>query len=209
MNIWTYFIVEQPRVEYFHALITHQAAMVKKFCPGARHIVARGDSGVDMFARACAMNHYVLSADFMKAPTVFLDNDAFPNADLAAVFDQIQHVGLTVRDTPGLMPVNEGVIFAKPTYDARNFFSAYVDVFDALSHIMPTDKHRWWGGQTALNMLAGPAHDRITLLPCETFNYSPDEPQPRSVLDSKAVLHLKGNRKQLFDQLVAYQVSRE
>ena len=207
MNIWTYFIVEQPRVEYFHSLVTHQAAMVKKFCPGARHIVARGDDGIDMFRRAEAMDDFVHSSAF-DAPTVFLDNDAFPNADLSAVFDQIQHVGLTVRDTPGLMPVNEGVIFARPTPETRHFFSAYERTFGALHYLMPDDKWRWWGGQTALNMLAGPAQDRITLLPCDQFNYSPDEPQPRAVLDSKAVLHLKGPRKALFDQLVAYQEGR-
>lgn len=207
VNIWTYFIVEQPRVEYFHSLVTHQAAMVKKFCPGARHIVARGDDGIDMFARAQAMHDFVLSSAF-DAPTVFLDNDAFPNADLAPVFDQIQHVGLTVRDTPGLMPVNEGVIFARPTEETRGFFLTYFHVFHALYHLMPEEKCTWWGGQTALNMLAGPAQDRITLLPCDTYNYSPDEPQPRAVLDSKAVLHLKGPRKALFDQLVAYQEGR-
>ncbi len=207
MNIWTYFIVEQPRVEYFHALITHQANMVQKFCPGAQHIIARGESGIDMFARAQAMRDYVWSDQF-NAPTVFLDNDAFPNADLSIAFDQIQHVGLTVRDTPGLMPVNEGVIFAQPSDEARYFFSAYVDTFSALGHVIPAEQWRWWGGQMALNMLAQPAADRLTLLPCDRWNFSPDGPQHRAALDGKAVLHLKGQRKALFDQLVAYQEAR-
>lgn len=207
MNVWTYFIVEQPRVEYFHALITHQSNMVKKFCPSAKHIVCRGTDGIDMYARAVAMEEFIQSDEFDE-PTVFLDNDAFPNADLSLAFEQIQDVGLTVRDNPGLMPVNEGVIFAQPTDGARSFFSAYTLAYSALQYVMPIDKWKWWGGQTALNMLAGPAQDRLTLLPCDTWNYSPDGPQQRAVLDSKAVLHLKGNRKQLFDQLVAYQESR-
>jgi hypothetical protein len=207
VNVWTYFIVEQPRVEYFHALITHQANMVRKFCPGAKHIVVDGHDGVDMYARACAMHEFVLSPGF-DSPTVFLDNDAFPNRDLSTAFDEVNHVGLTLRGTPGLMPINEGVIFARPTDEARGFFAAYLDTFCGLQHVMHAERWKWWGGQTSLNMLAGPAADRITLLPCDTWNYSPDEPQPRAVLDSKAVLHLKGPRKQLFDQLVAYQESR-
>jgi hypothetical protein len=199
MIVWTYRIADD-----FAAMIQHQVAMTDKFHgSAAQHVVERGVE-VNMFERCAAMCAFVHSDSF-TAPTVFLDNDAFPNADLRPAFDQIADVGLTVRDTPGLMPVNEGVIFALPTEGSRAFFQAYHDEYAASRNRMSEKDWKWWGGQAALNAID---HSSAVQLPCDTYNFSPDGPMSRAELDGKAIIHLKGPRKALFDQVRQYQEAR-
>ncbi|HNB28034.1 MAG TPA: hypothetical protein PLR41_13800, partial [Alphaproteobacteria bacterium] len=86
------------------------------FLPGLAHpnlTVVRLplDSASPMYERVVAMCAYVRSRQF-GAPTTFLDSDAFLNAPAAPIFAAPFDIGVTYRPDPGLMPINEGVIFA-------------------------------------------------------------------------------------------------
>lgn len=172
-----------------------------------------------MYERVRAMCAYVHSPAF-NSPTVFLDGDAFVNADLRPIFDAIADIGVTYRNVPGLMPINEGVIFAKPTDRTRAFFRSYLATYEHLAGCPEVISHygdikRWRGGQLSLNAISslGDVHgeldhrDGISYLPCDIFNFSMDMDRgyTRGELDQKAVLHLKGPRKVLVDQIIAYQ----
>lgn len=213
INFFTYRCLKTA--DQFKPIVDHWRAMVAKFHPDCMRAVASGHD-VDMFERAEAMCAFVHSDSF-NAPTVFMDSDAFPNADLLPVFDSVRDIGLTYRDTPGLMPINEGVIFAQPTDAARAFFRAYLGTFEALRGLLVETDWRWWGGQLALNALgyiSDPAssviHSAVNLLPCDTYNFSPDTEADLdpAVLDTKSVIHLKGGRKDMFERVRAYQEAR-
>lgn len=179
-----------------------------------------------MYERCRAMCAYVHSQAF-NSPTVFLDGDAFVNTDLNPIFKTIRDVAVTYRNDPGLMPINEGVIFAKPTEGTRAFFRAYLATYENLAKVPEIveyygDIKRWRGGQLSLNALACPpgvpsemdrlevAGAHIQYLPCATFNFSMamDQPLSKATLDQKMVVHMKGPRKVLFEQIRDYQESK-
>lgn len=179
------------------------------------------DSRIPMYERVRAMCAYVHSTAF-NSPTVFLDGDAFVNVDLEPLFKTIRDVGVTYRSDPGLMPINEGVIFAQPTEGTRAFFRAYLSTYERLAKDQKIieyygDIKRWRGGQLTLNALTCPPGIpsemdtrevfgcQVQYLPCFTWNYSPDGPHTKEDLDAKGILHLKGDRKKLIQQVIGYQ----
>lgn len=206
LGCWTFLTQEPGTSNDYEAMLPHWKAMVDKFNPDCAWFVTRQPSG-NMFHRAMSMCAHVHSSLFTR-PTVFLDVDAFPNADLLKAMEGVRDVGLTVRNVDGLMPVNEGVIFARPTEATKAFFMAYVATYEALQELLTPDDWGWWGGQLALNALM--PHDSAVLLPCETHNFSPDTASDFAPveLDTKAVIHLKGPRKAQFERVKAYQDAR-
>lgn len=186
------------------------------------------EAGSPMYERVVAMCAFVRSRQF-NGPTAFLDSDAFLNAPAAPIFAAPFDIGVTYRADPGLMPVNEGVIFA----NARNrsavqsFFTGYLGTYDRLT-VDPTvvgyygNVKRWRGGQLSLNALTCPPGmpseldavevfgAKVRYYPCTTFNFSIEMDRPYTVkqLDAKAVLHLKGPRKAMLDQIIGYQARR-
>jgi hypothetical protein len=182
-----------------------------------------------MYERCRAMCAYVHSHAF-NSPTVFLDGDAFVNTDLTAIFKAIKDVAVTYRLDLGLMPINEGVIFVKPTEGTRSFFRAYLATYENLAKVPEIVDYygsdpgikRWRGGQLSLNALTCPegvisemdrmevAGCTVQYLPCETWNKSLDMDQSyaHAELDTKAVLHQKGPRKAMSEQIMAYQNAR-
>ncbi len=203
------------------------------FLPGIAHpnlTVVRLplDSASPMYERVVAMCAYVRSRQF-SGPTTFLDSDAFLNAPAAPIFAAPFDIGVTYRPDPGLMPVNEGVIFAnhRNREAVRAFFTGYLGTYDRLC-VHPTvtgyygNVKRWRGGQLSLNALTCPPGipseldaatvfgAKIRYYPCSTFNFSIELDRPYSAkqLDVKAVLHLKGPRKAILDQIIAYQARR-
>lgn len=245
-----------PKVDWrgwiYHVPIPPEAAKIQyrdvkmdqskyDYEPIVAHAVARGRAlRVDgslyafnplepMYERCRAMCAYVHSQAF-NSPTVFLDGDAFVNTDLNPIFKTIRDVAVTYRNDPGLMPINEGVIFAKPTEGTRKFFRAYLATYENLAKVPEIIEYygsnpgikRWRGGQLSLNALTCPPGvpsemDRIQVagcsvqyLPCETWNFSLDlhKPYAPRELDTKAILHQKGDRKVMADQIMAYQESK-
>jgi hypothetical protein len=186
------------------------------------------DQASPMYERVIAMCAFVRSRQF-TAPTAFLDSDAFLNAPIANLFQGHFDIGATYRPDPGLMPINEGVIFANSRNKdlVRAFFAGYLGTYDRLCGNAAVTGYygnikRWRGGQLSLNALTCPqgvpsALDsakafgaRIRYYPCSTFNFSIEMDRPCSArqLDARAVLHLKGPRKAILDPIVAYQTQR-
>lgn len=186
------------------------------------------DQASPMYERVIAMCAFVRSRQF-NAPTAFLDSDAFLNAPIANLFQGHFDIGATYRPDPGLMPINEGVIFANSRNKdlVRAFFAGYLGTYDRLCGNAAVTGYygnikRWRGGQLSLNALTCPqgvpsALDsakafgaRIRYYPCSTFNFSIEMDRPYSArqLDIRAVLHLKGPRKAVLDPIIAYQIQR-
>jgi hypothetical protein len=179
-------------------------------------------NGEPMFERVVAMLAYVESAAF-TAPTVFLDSDAFLIRYAAGFFSSIFDVAVTYRDIVGLMPINEGVIFAN-TQDreaVRRFFRRYLATYLQLErHPVVRETYgnvrRWRGGQLSINAASGglaryaagiramASGERLACLPCSRYNFSPVSGQEigPAMLSRALVLHLKGLRKPWLDLMV-------
>ena len=208
---WSHLCCQVDDPDPFNGYIAHWKAMVDKFHGADRcaRVVTR-QNGVDMYRRAMLMTAFVCSPAF-TAPTVFMDADAFPNADLRKGFSDVKDIGMTVREIDGLMPVNEGVIFAKPTDATRAFFLAYLATYDNLAKMLQPKDWAWWGGQLSLCALAdGAVGASAWPLACDHWNFAPDteEDLTPAVLDTKAVIHMKGARKEHFARIQAYQRAR-
>lgn len=196
--------------------------------PGLVTIRLPLDTASPMYQRVIAMYAYVRSALF-AAPTAFLDGDAFLNDRVDRVFKAPFDVAVTYRHQAGLMPINEGVLFANPANktEVGNFFRTYLGTYDRLrQHPVIQDYYgdikRWRGGQLSLNALTCPLGlpseldqarlqgTRIGYYACDTFNFSMEGGQnyQKAELDSKVVLHLKGPRKAFLDAIAGYQRQR-
>jgi hypothetical protein len=238
--------IDHSKFDY-DRIVRHCIAAALAAQPGARFILATDnqfltdiehpsltivrlplDQASPMYERVIAMCAFVRSRQF-NAPTAFLDSDAFLNAPIANLFQGHFDIGATYRSDPGLMPINEGVIFANSRNKdlVRAFFSGYLGTYDRLCGNAAVTGHygnvkRWRGGQLSLNALACPqgvpsALDsakafgaRIRYYPCSTFNFSIEMDRPYSTrqLDTRAVLHVKGPRKAVLDPIIAYQAQR-
>jgi hypothetical protein len=176
VRAWTYHVPvppDQTKIEYpdvrmdqgafdYEALLSHWQRAACRVA--ATPFVERGWIGVDaaspMYCRVVAMAELV--DHNLDQPTVFLDSDAFLNADISHIFDGDWDIGCTYRHNMG-MHLNEGVIFAnnKRPDAVRSFFQAYLDTYH---RILETPEHvskygnlkRWRGGQLSLNTLACP-----------------------------------------------------
>jgi hypothetical protein len=192
---------------------------------GAETVICRGDKNTDptspMYERVVAMCREVDRMHY--EPIVFLDSDAFLNQPIDHIFDGDWDIGVTYRHNME-MALNEGVIFAnnKRPDAVRSFFREYLATYDRLCADPAVlakyngNIKRWRGGQLSLNTLACSqglpsaldlrevAGARVAYFPCWKWNYSCNEVNPRE-LDTKAVIHLKGARKHLLDDLIRYQ----
>lgn len=177
-----------------------------------------------MYERVNAMCAYVHSRAF-NADTLFLDSDAFLNSRFGLYLDGDYDVAVTVREVPGLMPVNEGVIVARAAHPerVRAFFRRYLSTYEALREDARIrayygDIRKWRGGQLSLNAVAHAASPfspyrqltvdgiRLRVLPCDPFNYSYEYGQAVTAreLREKVIVHLKGGRKSSLDGWLAY-----
>jgi hypothetical protein len=225
---------DQTKIEYpdvrmdqgafdYRALLSHWGRAALQL--GASIEIQREYPGVElqspMYCRVVMMDWFVNSKGFDQ-PTVFLDSDAFLNQDIRHIFDGDWDIGVTYRHNMG-MTLNEGVILAnnKRPEAVRSFFQAYLDTYH---RILETPEHvakygnlkRWRGGQLSLNTLACPqglpnaldyqeiAGARVAYFPCFRWNFSCERIVPKE-LDTKAIIHLKGARKHLLDDLIKYQ----
>jgi hypothetical protein len=238
MRAWTYHVPVPPehsRVDYadvrmdqgkfdYEALLSVWLSLAARYGNPARICRTSNDPSSPMYERVAAMLRYV-EEDFTE-PTVFLDSDAFLNADIGHIFDSDWDIGVTYRHNME-MCLNEGVIFAnnKRPDAVRAFFRAYLAKYDELCRDEAVlarysgNIKRWRGGQLSLNAIAcqhglPSALDRrevagavVAYFPCFKWNFACDRVEPRE-LDTKAIVHLKGGRKHLLDDLVRYQEGR-
>lgn len=186
------------------------------------------NSSEPLYERVYAMTAYVRSQMF-DCPTVFLDTDAFVGRDPLSLFQNEFDIGVTVRNMPPQMPINEGVIYVNrfSINAVRKFFDSYLATYERLllnEFIVSLygNIKRWRGGQLSLNgtvqgykaKSAEPNKKgdfpKIVALPCDTFNFSFDEQRrySKEELATKVIFHLKGPNKVLVDYLINYLASR-
>jgi hypothetical protein len=229
---------DQTKIEYpdvrmdqgafdYRALLKHWTWAAVRHADDAvvRQECTHDDGRSPMYDRAWAMMCYVYNRSAFDMPTAFLDSDAFLNQDISHIFDGDWDIGVTYRHNMG-MALNEGVIFAnnKRPDAVWSFFQAYLDTYH---RILETPEHvakygnlkRWRGGQLSLNTLACPqglptaldyqeiAGARVAYFPCFRWNFSCERIVPEE-LDTKAIVHLKGARKHLLDDLIKYQENK-
>lgn len=161
-----------------------------------------------MLSRTKAQLEYLNTSSF-EAPIVFLDSDILINGSFAPIMEKDFDVALTCR-TKSSVPINGGlmIINNRRPEKARHFFKMFTEHFENAF----SDKANWYGDQLAMVSLLNleplaPQYDeiieidgcRILLLPCETYNFSPDNTVQaiREPLQEKLVLHFKGQRKHL------------
>lgn len=170
-------------------------------------------------------------------PLVFLDIDIIVNRDLGGVFAAAFDVGLTCRLRQGVIlnarglpantqesPINGGVLFARPTVAAAEFFREQMHVYDRLHaegnipHAMAKDIRKWGGDQFALMAMVGRelfakrsetlkyGEATVRFFDCGTYNFTPDADTQMShaMLADKYILHMKGPRKKLMPQLAQW-----
>jgi len=181
-----------------------------------------------MYERVQAMWAYAHSSLYQK-PTVFLDSDAFINKDINWVFHKDMDLAVTYRGG-GLMPINEGVFFAnsRDIGAVARFFDHYLLIYrrllsDPVVKKIYGDVRRWRGGQLSLNAITCPLglpssldkafflNARIDYHPCSELNFSFDydlKELSKAELATKSIIHLKGGRKVLLDNLVTLQNER-
>lgn len=224
---------DQGKIDYT-SVLQHTFAMARGFNPDSRILFVTGETDDTtfvpadvlvvrlplnpawlMYERVVAVNAYLASAAF-TGNTALLDSDAFANAPLDKVFDLTFDVAVTYRVSPGLMPLNEGVIFAakRTGGGAQRFFRRYLGTYEALCDDARVKEvygeiRRWRGGQLSLNGAAiATGHfsdlDRrdidgalVRYLNCDDFNFfiRDSEQYSKFQLKRKYVLHLKGPSK--------------
>lgn len=161
-----------------------------------------------MLERAVAQLKYVQGSSF-EHPIVALDSDILVNGSLDDLFERDFDVAVTWRPSP-TQPVNGGLLILnnrRPEL-ARRFFERYVAIYQERY----ADQAAWYGDQLALRDAVGldlngyRSRDivevegcRILLLPCDTYNFSPENGygQITTPLTDKRILHFKGERKRL------------
>lgn len=196
--------------EAIFTVLTDQTTRFKSLWnPG--HLVRNSmDARKLMLERTQSQLKYIVSNDF-KRPIVVLDSDILINRSLLPVITDDFDVALTWRASKR-MPINGGFLIlnnARPTV-TKNFFERYASIYQSKY----LDKADWFGDQLALSDCVGlrfPDYAskiivdsdgcRILLLPCDTYNFSPENQFSEIVtpLLDKFVLHFKGERKRLMN----------
>jgi hypothetical protein len=179
---------------------------------GLRYPVIKHETAIDptklMLSRTRAQQQYLRESSF-EAPIVFLDSDILLNGSFSSILEKDFDVALTYR-TKSSVPINGGLMIMnnRRPEKTRHFFNMFTEHFESAF----SDKANWYGDQLAMVSLLqleplAPQYNetievdgcRILLLPCDTYNFSPDNnvESIRVPLEDKLVLHFKGQRKHL------------
>ena len=161
-----------------------------------------------MFSRNRLMNLYVCSNKF-NHDTVFLDFDTILNFNTDEIFSQDFDIGLTFRKNDKLMPINEGVIFAK--YKNKDKVIHFFNKLNVIYRLLSNDKfvslffeniRVWRGGQLSLaSIIRWKKFDfghaimhktKFLILDADIYNFTPIKSISIDNLRSKKILHLKG-----------------
>lgn len=183
---------------------------------GIRGPVQRVDGPVDhgalMLSRSLAQAEFIARHDFTR-PLVLLDSDILLNGSLRPLFDEDFDVGVTWRPIKN-MPLNGGLIVLhhrRPEV-SKAFFARFVRTYR--ERFAGDGNAAWYGDQLALQECVGLDRKqlaqqqlvvkdgcRIRLLPCDTYNFSPENRLDAIAdgLPDKLVLHFKGQRKRLME----------
>jgi hypothetical protein len=201
------------RLMHEHAtctLITDAATRICGVRGPIRRINGRVDHAALMLSRTEAQAAFVRAFEFDR-PLVLLDSDILLNGSLQPLFDEDFDVGLTWRPSTE-MPLNGGfmALHNRRPEVSKAFFARFARAYR--EDFATGGNAAWYGDQLALQHCIGLDSNqlavqplieregcRIRLLPCETYNFSPDNRFDAIAdgLPDKLVLHFKGQRKRL------------
>lgn len=188
-------------------LFTDFSSVIKKNINA--HIVRFNfNSQYPMYNRNRLMKIYVNSNKFDQN-TIFLDFDTILNLDTKKIFNNNFDIGLTYRKNDKLMPINEGVIFAKVQNKERViiYFNKLNDIYrylskDKIINMIFDNILIWRGGQLSLSAFLQwkklyLGHNYINkinflILDSNYYNFTPIKSISHEELISKKILHLKG-----------------
>jgi hypothetical protein len=193
-------------------LLTTPDTRVRGVAGPLRRLDVPVDHAALMLSRSRAQLACVQSSDFAR-PMVLLDSDILLRGSLQPLFAEDFDVALTWRANKP-MPVNGGllVLHNRRPDVSRAFFERFLHVYE--ERYAADANAGWYGDQLALRDLVGlPWREfggqqlverdgcRIRLLPCDVWNFSPDNSLGAIVagLPDKLVLHFKGQRKRLME----------
>lgn len=192
-------------------LLTDEGTRVQGVRGAVRQLRAAVDHGALMLSRSLAQLACVAASDFAR-PIVLLDSDILLRGSLQPLFEEDFDVGLTWRENRE-MPINGGLVVLnnrRPEV-VRRFFERFVTIYRERHG---AENAGWYGDQLALRDCVGLGPDeirklrvlehegcRIRFLPCEIYNFSPDNrfAAIEKGLPDKLVLHFKGQRKRLME----------
>ncbi len=193
-------------------LLTTPATRVRGVGGPLRRIHVPVDHSALMLSRSRAQLACVERSDFAR-PLVLLDSDILLRGSLQPLFDDDFDVALTWRVNK-TMPVNGGLVVLhhrRPDV-SRAFYQRFLRVYE--ERYAANGNAGWYGDQLALRDLVGLSYRdvdrhplverdgcRIRLLPCDVYNFSPDNTLAAIAdgLPDKLVLHFKGQRKRLME----------
>ena len=188
-------------------LFTDFSSVIKKNINA--HIVRINfNSQYPMYNRNRLMKIYVNSNKFDQN-TIFLDFDTILNLDTKKIFNNNFDIALTFRKNDKLMPINEGVIFAKVQNKERviMYFKKLNEIYinlskDKIINMFFNNILIWRGGQLSLSAflqwkklyLGHNYINKINFLILDSYyyNFTPIKSISYEELISKKILHLKG-----------------
>jgi hypothetical protein len=193
-------------------LLTSADTRVRGVAGPLRRVDVPVDHAALMLSRSRAQLTCVERSDFAR-PLVLLDSDILLRGSLQGLFAEDFDVALTWRANKA-MPVNGGmlVLHNRRPDVSRAFCQRFLRVYG--ERYAADANAAWYGDQLALRDVVGLSwrefgeHTlverdgcRIRLLPCEVWNFSPDNTLAAIVdgLPDKLVLHFKGQRKRLME----------
>jgi hypothetical protein len=140
------------------------------------------------------LREWVKWLDYTEDNTVFMDCDMLILQDISPAFDLDFDIAYTVR-TSAKMPMNGGVIFAKPTEGARKFLYAWNDINDKM-FANPTFHHPYRVKYAGMNqaafgyLLENPIEGvNLLRLPCAVWNSCSED--WNKVNASTRIVHIK------------------
>ena len=166
------------------------------------------DQNLPMYSRNMLMKLYVRSKHFYQN-TIFLDWDIILNFDLDEIFENYNFdIGLTRRSDNKMMPINEGVIFAK--YNRKNkvvsFFNKLNSIYvnfasNRILKFVYGNIKQWRGGQLSLAKIIQWKNTQNKLIINENeylildtliYNFTSINDISENDLRLKKIVHLKG-----------------
>lgn len=128
--------------------------------------------------------------------TIFVDADMLCLGDISDGFDQVEHIGITVR--PGSYPINGGVVFVKNTYQAKEFLQRWADLDTRMLHDVELHMrfHKKYAGlnQSSLGKMVEDYPELVTELPCSSYNLCDGQ---WNEWRAAKMIHIKGNLRDL------------
>lgn len=140
------------------------------------------------------LREWVNWLDYTEDNTVFMDCDMLLLQDISSAFENDFDIAYTVR-TSAKMPMNGGVVFAKPTEGARKFLHAWNDINDKM-FANPTFHHPYRVKYAGMNQAAfgylmeHPVEGvKLLRLPCAIWNSCSED--WNKVNASTRIVHVK------------------